>query len=81
VGPMVGSGEEDAVQPVTVGFGGGGAPPGSLKPALRIPASEVTQLEEGVAGQLRCLLDPARHELLVESVVLVDVEVARVRVL
>src|SRR5690606_7837845 len=33
------------------------------------------------AGQLRCLSDPARHELLVEPVALVNVEVARVLVL
>lgn len=39
------------------------------------------QLEERVAGQLRCLPDPGRHELIVELVVLVDVEVARVWVL
>src|SRR5437899_8035100 len=37
----------------------------SFRPALRDPA-----------GQLRCLPDPTRHELLVELVVLVDVEVA-----
>src|SRR5688572_13146757 len=43
--------------------------------------SDPTQLEERVAGQLRCLPDPTRHELLVELVLLVDVEVARVRVL
>ena len=43
---------------------------GSFRPSLRDPA-----------GQLRCLSNPTRHELLVELVVLVDVEVARVLVL
>src|SRR5437899_7218205 len=32
----------------------------------------------GPAGQLRCLPDPTRHDFLVERVVLIDVEVARV---
>jgi hypothetical protein len=36
---------------------------------------------EDPAGQLRCLPNPTRHEFLVELVVLVDVEVARVLVL
>src|SRR5690606_26072735 len=44
--------------------------PGQSFPGLRDPA-----------GKLRCLSDPARHELLVEPVVLVNVEVARVLVL
>jgi hypothetical protein len=39
-------------------------------PALRDPA-----------GQLRCLPNPARHELLVELVVLTDVKVAHFLVL
>jgi hypothetical protein len=39
-------------------------------PALRDPA-----------GQLRCLSNPTRHELLVELVVLVEVEVAHFLVL
>ena len=42
----------------------------AISPTLRDPA-----------GQLRCLPDPTRHELLVELVVLVDVEVAHVLVL
>jgi hypothetical protein len=40
------------------------------QPALRDPA-----------GKLRCMPNPTRHELLVELVVLVDVEVAHVLVL
>jgi hypothetical protein len=39
-------------------------------PALRDPA-----------GQLRCLPNPTRHELLIELVVLVDIEVAHFLVL
>jgi len=38
-------------------------------------------LEEIFAGQLRCLLDPTRQELLVEVVALVDMEVAGALVL
>ena len=44
--------------------------PARILPALRDPA-----------GQLRCLPNPTRHELLVELVVLVDVEVAHFLVL
>ena len=36
--------------------------------------------ETVLAGQFRCLLDPACQELLVEGLVLVDVDVARVLV-
>ena len=58
----------------------GSAPSAFLESSVRQLPSEQLRLWDP-AGQLRCLPNPARHELLVDLVVLVDVEVAHVLVL